>query len=281
MDDVYILKGKKPYETTKELLKRMRFSLKNRKVFIKTNVHPARLPSTDVDVVKAVIESLKNCETIVGGNVGIAGKSFKVNGYHELEDMGVRLLDIDLDKKVFLKVKKPVRFAKIPVAKTLLDCDYVINVAKLKIHNHAKVTMCLKNMFGCIPGTAKLLMHPHINDAIHDYMQVMRSDMNIIDGIVGAQNDEFYLTPMRSDIVIGGKDALSVDIVGARCMDVEPCTVKYMRLLNHESKEINVIGESIESVAKKYDTRLVPIRKIRNIMERGLRVAVGLNLISR
>lgn len=281
MDNVYITRGNDPYQTTKVLLKRMRFSLKNKKVFIKTNVHPEKLPSTDVNVVRAVVDRLNNCETIVGGNVGITGKSFDVNNYHALEDMGVKLVDVDLDKKVFVKVRKPIMFKKIPIAKTILDCDYLINVAKLKIHNHAKVTMCLKNLFGCIPGTPKLLMHSHINYAIHDYMQVLRSDMNIIDGIVGGQNDEFYVTPIRSNIVIGGLDALSVDIVGAKCMGVDPGDVEYLRLLGYDKKKIRVIGENIENVMKRYDMRIKPVRRIRNFMEEGLRLAVKLNLISR
>lgn len=259
----------------------MRFSLKGKKVFIKANVHPERPPSTDVNVIRAVVERLKNCEIVVGGNVGIMGKSFDINKYHSLEPLGIRLVDLDLDEKVMMKVRKPIRFRKIPIAKSCIDCDYFINVSKLKIHNHAKVTLCLKNLFGCVPGTAKLLMHPYINDAIHDYMQVVNSDMNIIDGIVGSQNDEFYLTPIRSNIIIGGFDAISVDVVGTKCMGVEPSEVEYLRLLGYKSRKIETVGERIEDVMKKYDRRKRPVRIIRNFMEKGLRCAVKLNLISR
>jgi uncharacterized protein (DUF362 family) len=278
---VYIRKGKSPYKTTKELLDAMKFSIKGKRVFIKANVHPAKIPSTDVNVIRAVVDRLKNCEIVVGGNVGIMGESFTINNYHSLESMGVRLVDLDLDEKVMMKVKKPIRYRKIPIAKSCIDCDYFINVSKLKIHNHAKVTLCLKNLFGCVPGTAKLLMHPYINDAIHDYMQVINSDFNIIDGIVGCQNDEFYVKPMRSNIVIGGHDALSVDVVGSKCMEVEPSEVEYLRLLNYEKRSVEVVGEKIDDVMREYDRRKRPIRIIRNFMEKGILAAVRLNLISR
>ncbi|MBN2202562.1 MAG: DUF362 domain-containing protein [Candidatus Aenigmarchaeota archaeon] len=281
MERVYIVKGKEPYKATQELLDKMKFSLRNKKVFIKTNVHPAKLPSTDVRVIKAIVSRLSNCEILVGGNVGIMGKSFRINNYYDLIDYGVKLVDIDLQKKVYRKVKRPIRFEKIPIADCCFDCDYFINVSKLKIHNHAGVTMSLKNLFGCIPGTDKMLMHPHIDDAIHDYMQILKPNLNIVDGIVGGQNDEFYVIPKRSNIMIGGKDALSVDVVATRCMGVDPKEIEYLRLLNYKEDEIKVLGESISDVMKKYDRRIRPVRKIRNFMELGLRFMIKLNLISR
>jgi uncharacterized protein (DUF362 family) len=282
MNKVYIVKGENPYKATKELLDKMNFSLKDKKVFIKTNVHPGKIPSTDVNVVRAIIEKLKNCDITIGGNVGILGKPFIINGYDKLaKEFNVKLLDLEKDEKVIVKVKNPLRFKEFPIAKSVVDADYVINAAKLKIHHSAKVTLCLKNLFGCISGRTKLLIHSHINEAIYDYMQILRSDLNIIDGIIGNQNDEFFSIPIRSNIVIGGYDPLSIDIVGTKCMGIEPEEVEYLKLLNYKEREVKVIGEKIENVMKKYDRRRRPIRTIRNFVEKGLRTAVKLNLISK
>ncbi|MFH1228980.1 MAG: DUF362 domain-containing protein [Candidatus Aenigmatarchaeota archaeon] len=282
MDKVYIVKGKDPYKTTKELLSKMNFSLKGKKVFIKTNVHPLKIPSTDVGVVRAIVERLDGCKVTIGGNAGITGESFIINGYEKLaKDYNLNLIDLDRDEKVYVKVKKPLRFREMPIAKSALDNDYVINAAKLKIHSLWKVTLCLKNLFGCVSGRTKILMHPHIDEAIHDYMQFLRSDLNIIDGIVGNQNDEFFPNPIRSNIMIGGHDILSVDVVGASCMGVDPQEVRYLNLLSSGTKNIEVVGEKIENVIKKYDTRRRPIRTVRFALEDALRMAVRLNLISR
>jgi len=279
---VYIVSGRDPYKATKELLSKMRFSLKNKKVFIKANLHPNKIASTDVGVVRAILEKLKNCDTTIGGNVGISGEPFTINGYDKFEKkFNVRLLNLDKDEKIVKKVKNPLRFNDFPIAKSVLDADYVINASKLKIHCHAKVTLCLKNLFGCIPGRVKILIHPYINEAIHDYMQIFKSDLNIIDGVVGNQNDEFYPNTVKSNIVIGGYDVLSVDVVGTKCMGVYPCEVEYLKLLNYDKLKIDVIGEKIEKVFKEYDTRRRPIRTLRGFIESGLRTAVKLNLLSR
>lgn len=279
---VYIVKGKEPYKTTKELLNKMKFSLKNKKVFIKANVHPAKIPSTDVNVIRAIIEKLKNCDIAIGGNVGILGESFKINKYDKLaREFNVKLVDLDKDERVLMKVKHPIRFKEFPIAKTALDADYVINAAKLKIHNHAKITLCSKNLFGCVSGRTKLLIHSHINEAIHDYMQILRSDLNIIDGIIGNQNDEFFSKPIRSNIVIGSYDPLSVDIVGTKCMGIDPEEIEYLKLLNYKERDIKVIGEKIENVMRKYDRIRRPIRTLRSLVENGLKIAIKLNLISK
>jgi len=279
---VYIVKGKNPYRTTKDLLDKMKFSLRDKKVFIKVNVHPNKIASTDARVVKAVLEKLKSCNVVIGGNVGITGKSFKINNYDKLvKDFNARLIDLDKDKRVTRKVKNPIRFNEFPIAKSVLESEYFINIAKLKIHSHAKVTLCLKNLFGCVSGRVKLTIHPFINDAIHDYMQIFKPDLNIIDGIVGNQNDEFFPNPIRSNIVIGGCDPLGVDIVGTKCMGVEPEEVEYLKLLNYKNREIEIIGERIEDVKKNYGTRRRSIRTIRFLIEDGLRTAVKLNLLSK
>lgn len=279
---VYVVKSKSPYRATKTLLDKMRFSLKSKKVFIKANVHPTRIPSTDVNVVRAVLERLKNCKVVIGGNIGILGESFRINDYYKLaREFGADVVDLDKDERVVAKVKNPIRFSEFPIAKSALDADYVVNAAKLKIHNHAKVTLCLKNLFGCVSGRSRLLIHSHINEAIHDYMQILSSDLNIIDGIIGNQNDEFFSNPIRSNIVIGGYDPLSVDVVGTRCMGIDPEEVEYLRLMNYQNRGIKVIGEKIERVTKEYDRRKRPMRIIRNYLEGGLKLAVKLNLLSK
>ncbi len=277
---VYILKGGNPYNTTKKLLDKMDFSLTNKKVFIKANVQPNKVVSTDVNVVRAILGKLKDCKVIIGGNAGMSDKPFRINNYYDLqEEFDFELLDLERDDIAIKKVRDPIRFKEFPVAKSSVDADYVINVAKLKIHSHAKVTMCLKNLFGCIPGRIRFSIHPFINDAIHDYMQVFRSDLNIIDGIIGNQNDEGIPHPVRSNIMIGGYDAVCADVVGARCMGVDPEEVEYLKLLNYDSRKIEIIGERIEDVAMNYSRRKLPKTYMRYFIEDCLRFAIRLNLL--
>ena len=60
------------------------------------------------------------------------------------------------------------------------------------------------------------------------------------------------------DLVIAGIDPVAVDVVGASVMDVSPETVKHLRyaekkgLGTSDLDQIEVVGESIEKVRKKF-----------------------------
>ena len=67
--------------------------------------------------------------------------------------------------------------------------DYIINIAKMKAHSLAGVTLCMKNIFGFIPTRKqKLMYHPFIRKAVLDMNQIVPSHFSIVDGVL---NNEF------------------------------------------------------------------------------------------
>ena len=46
----------------------------------------------------------------------------------------------------------------------LLQVDGIINVAKMKTHSLTGVTLCAKNLYGCIPGAIKQGYHRTLPD---------------------------------------------------------------------------------------------------------------------
>jgi len=276
---VYIEKGNDAYKTTKRLLKKINFKVKNRKVLIKPNVTTSDSAqsgiTTDVNVVRAILERLKNCEIIIGeGSVSNTIKAFEVNGYVEVaNEFNVKLVDLNKDEIVRKKVPRPLRFKELPFAKTVFECDYLINVAKLKTHSLSLVTLCLKNLFGTvIPRRNRVIVHPSINKEICGIAQVVHPDFNFIDGIIGNQLDEVISDPVNSGIIIGGKDALAVDLVASLCMGIDPGQVKHLILAQKlfGKKEIEVIGEKIEDVVKQYKVGSLFATKIRYAREKIL-----------
>lgn len=276
---VYIEKGNDAYKTTKKLLKKIDFKVENRKVLIKPNITTSDSAqsgiTTDVNVVRAILERLKNCETIIGeGSVSNTIKAFEVNGYVEVaKEFNAKLVDLNKDEIVRKKVAKPFRFKELPFAKTVFECDYLINVAKLKTHSLSLVTLCLKNLFGTVvPRRNRVIVHPSINKAICDIAQVVYPDFNVIDGIMGNQLDEVISNPVNSGIVIGGYDALAVDLVACLCMDIDPAQVEHLRLAQKlfGKRKIKLIGERIEDVRKEYEVGSLFATKIRYAGERML-----------
>lgn len=82
---------------------------------------------------------------------------------------------------------------RIVMADMLNDADKVISVAKLKTHGMMTYTGAVKNMFGTIPGLAKVEYHNNMPDygnfadALVDICQCAGPALSIIDGVVGME----------------------------------------------------------------------------------------------
>ncbi len=274
---VFIQSGNDSYKTAKKILEKINFSVRNKKVLIKPNLtfpSESKSVNTDVGVVKAVIEKLKDCDTLVGDGGYDTEKTFELCGYDSLQDeFGVKLIDLNKDEIIRKKIPKPFAFREIPFAKSAFGCDYIINIGKLKIHSLAKATLCIKNLFGLVvPRRNRVIIHPFINKALADIVQVVKPDFNIIDGIVGNQIDEVRADPVSSGIVLASEDALSLDIVGCKCMGLEQQQVEYLALIEKllGERKIETFGEEINRIAKPYKTKALLSTKLRYFGERML-----------
>jgi uncharacterized protein (DUF362 family) len=169
-----------------------------KRVLIKPNLTVNMSADTGVTTHPRMVESAARClielgarEVIVGeGSATRVGPAFEKLGYNDLaEDLGVKLVDFWEDEYVDVRVPKPLSLQSLRIAKTVLDADLMLNMPVLKIHGgESQVTLCAKNMMGCISGS-KSFMHQDFNAKIIDLLQVVRPDLNIVDGIVGMAAD--------------------------------------------------------------------------------------------
>jgi len=262
---VGIEKGERAYETTARLLERLDFRVTGKTVLLKPNLSTTASAgdgiTTDVGVCRAILERLEHCRIVIGeGSGGDSTRAaFERNGYVELaRRFGAELVDFNEAEMVRKPIPAPQYFKELALARIIFDADYIISAAKLKIHSLAQITLCLKNMFGCVPGRReKLRVHPHINKAILDIAQVIYPNFAVVDGIVGNERDEVDSFPVSSRIVLAGKDALSVDRVGCRCMGVEPEEVAHLRrgVELFGPRAIELLGPPILEVARTYARR--------------------------
>lgn len=275
---VCIEKGENAYKTTKKVLNRLNFKVKNKKVLIKPNLVTTSSANkgitTDVNVCRAILEKLDNCNTTIAEGGINTDESFKKLGYNKLaKELGIKLVDLNKDKIIKAEVKNHLALKKIPYAASVLEYDYIIDVAKLKIHSLAQVTLSMKNMFGCVPTRKnKIMMHPLINKAITDILQIRYPDFCVIDGIIGNQRDECRSDPVKANIIIAGKDALAVDTIATRCMKIDPNEIKHINnAINvFGNREIEVIGKKIEDIAKKFNRSIKLSTRMRYLCEGAL-----------
>jgi len=65
--------------------------------------------------------------------------------------LGVRLLNFESTGSYIKKFKSE----EYPIAKPILECDFIVNIPKIKTHNLTILTCAVKNMYGAIPGAKK------------------------------------------------------------------------------------------------------------------------------
>ena len=269
---VAIVKGIDPFETTTQAISLVGedFRVKSGDcIVVKPNVVRPVLPiqgiTTDSRVVEAIIIYLKDrgVEDIIiaeGGNPG-TDKAFKKLGYKALaKKYKVGLVNLNKDKYKEVHIQNPVALDKVKLANTVLECDGIINVPKLKIHHMAQVTLSLKNFMGVIVDNRGLVMHNMIDAKIVDLATLFKPLLNVVDGIVGAEKDEVLGDPVKSNVILAGTDMVSVDAVGSAVMGLDPVDIRHIQMAADRGLGvadlglIDVLGDSIDSVAKKYST---------------------------
>ncbi|MFB0528275.1 MAG: DUF362 domain-containing protein, partial [bacterium] len=112
-----------------------------------------------------------------------------------------------------------------------------------------------------IVGAIKLgLPHDKTQWVVADVNSIAPIDYAIVDAIWAVEGwGAFYGEPVGMDLVIAGKDAVAVDATGTRIMGLEPSHYGVIRVAadsglgTWKADEIEVVGDSIESVMRQFD----------------------------
>jgi len=241
--------------------------VKGRRVLIKPNV-TVNLPAetgvtTHPYLFREAAEYLLEVgarEVVLGeGRAGRVMPAFKDQGFVDLAtDLGIRVVDFWDDEAVEVRVPNPLAVDTFRIAKTALRCEVILNLPVMKIHvGESKVTLCAKNMMGCIWGD-KSFMHTGFNLKIIDLLKVVRPHLNIVDGIVGMEGREIGGRPVGSNVLVAGVDFVAVDAVSSWIMGFKPMGVEHIALAERHGfgwarpEKIKIHGLSVEDVARPF-----------------------------
>jgi len=185
MTSVVIVKGTNPSKMVQQALQMMQARQLVRpedKVLIKPNYVVARSPSTGISTDSRVIEGLigftKNIgarDIVVGeGGAGDTDRAFDVVGIRDVTARHeVRLVNLNRDQRVKVKIPSSLALEEVGVAQTALESTCIINVPTLKVHHMALVTLCMKNLMGLI--LPKSIMHSQIDEKIVDLASLFKT----------------------------------------------------------------------------------------------------------
>ncbi|CAD7769538.1 hypothetical protein FHEFKHOI_00636 [Candidatus Methanoperedenaceae archaeon GB50] len=242
-----------------------------RKILIKPNLLNSSPAHTGVTTDLRIIESLigilreKNIkEIIIGeGSFEDTEKVFKALEVYRLEKFGAKVVNFEEDE--WIVVESPLKLAlkHFHLPKTVMDCDLIINIAKMKTHSDTGVSLGIKNLLGCILKRERMAGHiMGIEKTILDvfsYLTENKRMVSVIDGIyalegrLGPANGN----PVKMDLIIAGTDSVAVDAASVRIMGYSPERIRHILLASGfgfgEIENYEVSGESIENVKRRFD----------------------------
>jgi uncharacterized protein (DUF362 family) len=146
---------------------------------------------------------------------------------------------------------------------TVLDCDLLVSLPKMKTHHWAGATLAMKNLFGVVPGGIygwpKNVLHwAGIPESIVDLHHLFPRQFAIVDGIVGMEgNGPIQGTPKVVGVLVAGSDVAAVDATCCRIMGLNPAKIDYLRIARGEENlgesAFQQIGEPIVAVRTNFD----------------------------
>jgi uncharacterized protein (DUF362 family)/Pyruvate/2-oxoacid:ferredoxin oxidoreductase delta subunit len=252
-----------------------RFAAKGETVLLKPNIlagcSPEQAVTTHPVILEAMIRILREQGTGIsyGDSSGITKPSAAArdSGLAGAADRhGVPMGDFEQGRPLLLSrgSRSGESPRRVPVARAVLDCDALFNLAKMKTHQLTRITGAVKNLFGCVPGLGKPALHASYPGASEFsrllarlHLQI-RPRIHILDGILSMEgNGPRNGKPRRMKTLIMSEDPVAADAVFARLIDLDPRFVPTC-LAGHETglgtfktDEITIVGEDVEELRQR------------------------------
>lgn len=204
-------------------------------VLIKPNALSPHKPEEGITTHPAVIEAVckilkqHKCRIFIGDSSSYeTSRSLEVSGIKGIAEKYGKLVNFDASEKIRIHDSSAILFKEFYLPKILKDVDLVINMPKLKTHDLTKLTLAVKNLFGCIPGY-KMKYHKlfpteeDFSDVLVDIYQNIKPQLNILDGIVGMEGAGPAAGKLKkTNLIIASRNAVALDWVTAGIVGFSP-----------------------------------------------------------
>ncbi|MHA1304146.1 MAG: DUF362 domain-containing protein [Candidatus Heimdallarchaeaceae archaeon] len=252
----------------------------DKKVLIKPNILTFKKTdqeqlkvTTHPEVIRSLIQLAKeqNYKIVVGDQSGGSLDTTRVirkSGLAKLrEEEQVPVISLAKEGSERIKIKDYIKLEEAVFTKLALE-SAIINVPKMKTHTLTRVTLAIKNLFGCIPGMEKSRIHAvggtakGFSECLVDIYSVLKDNivMNVMDATIameghGPSNGQ----PVKTDLILASKDAVALDAVATMVMGEKPKTIFTTKIAEEHGlgtatlENIEIVGENIEEVRKKFN----------------------------
>ncbi len=265
---------------------------KSNKIYIKVNgIDFKKHTYTSPEVLEAVIIYLKK----KGAEVYVMENStqgnftrfvFAITGYKDVCDKnGAEIIYLDEEDTQTFEFKGKSSVEEDPNGYNLMtfrlpmtvvnlienrDSLTYINIPKLKTHSMTGITLGIKNQWGFPQHADRGKDHNYnLHSKLVDMYKLIKPDITLIDGTKGTIHGHYPPTAWEDklvipfNIIIGGRDTLAVDVVGARIFGLSIDDIPHLKLASERGlgegdlSNINVVGKDLEDYQEKYDWNLL------------------------
>lgn len=180
--------------------------------------------TTDLRLIAAVITYLKdagyhNITIGEGTNSGYYRNNISVISCLKIDRLaryfGVDFRDLNQDQPKYITFENGVRAG---VAESCFQTDFLINLPKIKTHFEIGMSVCLKNLMGCLVGQEnKKKTHQDLAKNIVNLNQQLLPHLHVIDGLIAMEGlGPTRGKPLNLGLILGGTDPYLLDLVCAR-----------------------------------------------------------------
>ena len=142
-------------------------------------------------------------------------------------DYDVAFYDLKRDQTVTVETA----IGRMEICRRALEADLLVDLPVLKGHCQTRMTCALKNLKGCIPDREKRRFHAlGLTEPIAALGAALRPGLVVVDSICGDLCFEEGGTPVRTNTMFAGTDAVQVDAYARSLMGLEPPEVPYIEL---------------------------------------------------
>lgn len=200
--------------------------------------------TTTPEVLRALITLLKTRagRVIVGESDGgnrsfTADQAFIGHGLIEMsKELGFEL--VNLSKLPAVDIEESIQGinVKVELPKLLLEeIDTFISVPVLKVHAMTRVTLSMKNLWGCYPDTMRGLHHKNLSRKLALITKKLEPGLILIDGIYALdEHGPMYGTPRKVDLLLSADNPVVADALGANIMCMDLKKVEHIMMAERE-----------------------------------------------
>ncbi len=161
-------------------------------------------------------------------------------------------------------------------ANTIVNCDFLITVPVMKVHNMCGITASLKNYVGTAPRIvyankgnfsnndlhSKHSLEGRIDSFITDLAAFHPPDYCVVDGIRGLQYSEHRIDrpgqEVRSNLILAGEDPVATDALVADIMGYQPSDIEFLHMASQRQmgtmdlRNVEVAGDEPDQVRRRW-----------------------------